>query len=210
MGLLTKFKLFWNYRSYKTARWNALREKAIKKHFPDQKHVIEFAFDVNGVAYYRFNDVFTLPYERGLMAIAIYEETRMKCSREYLLQHVQATEALLHEKRIDVFKINQLNEQLRERLNLSFDVDLLYKLASVVFFDKKENPCLYDADYNLQKIAFWRQHKGVKDFFLQMPVQELMPFLRNSDFDLETYSVVNEQLNQLHSERLRLLNSKRQ
>jgi hypothetical protein len=210
MGLPTKFKLFWNYRAYKRARWNALHDAEIKKHFPDQKHVIEFAFDIAGVGYYRFNDVFSLPYERGLMAIAIYEETRMKCSREYLLQHVQAMESILHEKSIDVFKINQLNEQLRERLTLSLDVDLLYKLASVVFFDKKENPCLYDADYNLQKIAFWQQHKGVKDFFLQTPVQELMPFLQSSDFDLESYSEVNRQLNQIHSERLRLLSSRKQ
>jgi hypothetical protein len=187
-----------------------MRDRAIKKHFPDQKHVIEFAFDIAGVEYYRFNDVFSLPFERGLMAIAIYEETRMKCSREYLLQHTDAVDKLLHENSIDVFKINQLNEQMKERLSMSFDVDLLYKLASVVFFDKRENPCLYDADYNLKKIDFWKQHKGVKDFFLQKPVSELIPFLQNSDFDLEIYSDLNTKLNQLHSERLQVLNSKKQ
>jgi hypothetical protein len=202
--------MFWNYRAYKTARWNASRDAAIRKHFPDQKYVIEFAFDINGEEYYRFNDVFSLPFERGLMAIAIYEETRMKCTREYLLLHTDAMDKLLHEKSIDIFKINQLNEQMKERLNMSLDVDLLYKLASVVFFDKRENPCLYDADYNLKKIAFWKQHKGVKDFFLQTPVIELIPFLQNSDFDLGTYSEVNMELNQIHSERLRVLSSKKQ
>jgi hypothetical protein len=210
MGLLNKLRLFFSYRAFKTARWNALRDKAIKRHFPDQKYVIDFAFDIAGVDYYRFNDVFSLPFERGLMAIAIYEETRMKCNREYLLLHIDAMDKLLHEKSIDIFKINQLNEQMKERLNMSFDVDLLYKLASVVFFDKRENPCLYDADYNLKKIDFWKKHKGVKDFFLQKPISELIPFLQSSDFDLETYSELNRELNQIHSERLRVLSSKKQ
>jgi hypothetical protein len=210
MGFWSKLRLFWNYRAYKTARWNALHDAAIKKHFPDQKHVIEFAFDINGMEYYQFNDVFALPFERGLMAIAIYEETRMKCSREYLLLHTDAMDKLLREKSIDIFKINQLNEQMRERLNMSLDVDLLYKLASVVFFDKRENPCLYDAEYNLKKIEFWKQHKGVNDFFLQKPIGELIPFLQNSDLDLVTYSELNRELNRVHSERLRLLSSKKQ
>ncbi len=201
---MNKIKSFFSYKQFKTAWWNA----QIKKHFPDQKHVIEHAFTVAGCDYYHFNDVFSLPYERGLMAIAIYEETRMKCSREYLLQHVEKVSEILHEKSIDIFKINQLNEQMKQRLSMSFDVDLLYKLASVVFFDAKENPCIYDADYNLKKIEFWKQHKGVTDFFLQKPVTELIPFLQNSDFDLESYSKLNQELNKIHSERLQVSNSK--
>ena len=196
------------YQNFSTARWNA---GLCKKYFPDHKYVIEFAFEVAGVQYFRFNDVYTLPYERGLMSIAVYEETRMRCSREYLIEHCRVIHELLRDsKKVDIFRINELNEQMRDRLNLATDVDLLYKLASVVFFDQNENPVLYDAEYNAKKIAFWKKHSGVADFFLQKPIVELIPFIQSYDFDLDAYSRLNAQLNEIHSERLRILNSKEQ
>jgi len=196
------------YQAFNTARWNA---GLCKKYFPDHKYVIEFAFEIAGNKYFRFNDVYTLPYERGLMAIAVYEETRMKCSREYLTEHCNAIAEILRDpKKVDIFRINELNEQMRERLNLAMDVDLLYKLASIVFFDANEPPVLYDADYNAKKITFWKKHRGVADFFLQKPVTELIPFIQSSEFDLDVYSELNERLNEVHLERLRIMNSKKQ
>jgi hypothetical protein len=195
-----------SYRAFKTARWNAHRN--IKKLFPEQKHIIKFAFEVAGRAYYCFDDVFAQPYERGLMAIVVYEEAKAKISRDYLQKHVEAISNILQAKQIDIYKIHQLNEQMKDRLNLSCDVDLLYKLASVIYFDKNENPCLYEADYCAKKVAYWRQHKGVADFFLQKPVAELIPFLRSSDTDLEAYSALSRELNEVHLERLRALGSK--
>lgn len=188
--------------------WRHNRTKEVKKLFPGQKHIIEPAFEIAGVQYYRFNDVFQIPYERGLMALAIYEETRMKCSREYLTKHVEVTREILHATKVDVFKINQLNEQLNERLTLILDTDLLYKLASIVFFDGKENPVVYEPDYCRKKIEFWKLHKGVADFFLQKPLLELIPYLENVDFDLNTYSLLNKELNDLHQERLQACSSK--
>jgi hypothetical protein len=193
----------------KVKTWNHNR-KDPKKLFPNQPHMIEYAFSIAGTDYYRFNDIFNLPYERGLMALAVYEESRMKCSREYLEKHVETVRDLLRSGKIDIFKINQLNEQMNERLNLALDVDLLYKLASVVFFDDKENPVLYESEYCRKKITFWKENKGVADFFLQTPLRELIPFLTNVDFDLDTYSRLNEDLNKVHSEILQSPNSKSQ
>jgi len=192
MGLKQKYKTWLHNR------------KDPKKVFPNQKHVIEFAFTVAGVDYYQFNDVFNLPYERGLTALTFYEELRMRCSREYLERHISAVREVLRAKKIDIFKIYQLNEQMNERLNLSIDVELLYKVASVVFFDRKENPILYDMDYCKKKIDFWKKHKGVSDFFLQKPLKELIPFLNSVDFDLEKYSQMNKNLNEIHSENLHI------
>jgi hypothetical protein len=189
--MLQKIKLYF---------WN--RRRNVKKLFPHQKHLIIYAFTVDNTDYYQFDDVFALPYERGLMALATYEETRLKCSREYMEKHVAAMRKLLHEPKIDIFKINVLNEQMNERLNLVFDVDLLYKLAAVVFFDKNENPVLYEQDYCQRKIEFWKAHKGVADFFLQKPISELIPFLKSAKVDLNTYSEINTDLNRIHLELL--------
>jgi len=197
MALLQKFKT-----------WRHNHTTDVKRLFPGQKHIIEPAFEIAGIQYFRFNDVFQIPYERGLMALAIYEETRMKCSREYLTKHVEVCRELLHSPKVDIFKINQLNEQLNERLTLILDTDLLYKLASIVYFDSKENPALYEPDYCRKKIELWKQHKGVADFFLQKPLLELIPYLENVDFDLATYSQINKELNDLHLERLQACSSK--
>ncbi|MDR2003931.1 MAG: hypothetical protein LBQ74_12940 [Prevotella sp.] len=191
----------------KLKTWNHNRRDP-KKVFPKSEHIIKHAFTVAGVDYYQFDDIYNLPYERGLMALAVYEETRMNCSKEYLEKHVEVMRDLLHSKNIDIYKINQLNEQIAERLKISFDTPLLYKLASIVFFDKNENPALYEYDYCNRKIAFWKEHKGVADFFLQKPLQELIPFLNTLDFDFQKYSEVIEELDKVHSARLQALESK--
>lgn len=189
---------------------NARYDKDPKKVFPYQKHIIEPAFEIAGVQYYRHADVFNIPCERGLMALAIYEESRMRCSREYLEKHVEVVRELLRAKSIDIFKINQLNEQMAERLNLVIDTDLMYKLASIVYFDSKENPAIYEAEYCAKKIEFWKSHKGTADFFLQKPLKELIPYLESVDFDLNEYSKVQTELNRLHLERLSAFASKKQ
>lgn len=185
-----------------------LFRRNVKSIFPNQKHMIEYAFTVKGVKYYQFNDVFQIPYERGLMALAVYEEVRMRCTREYLEKHVEACRELLHDSKIDIYKLNLINEQLGDRLNLAFDAEHLYKLASVVFFDEKENPALYEADYCAKKIEHWKKHKDLTAFFLQKPLMELIPFLKDADFDLQTYSEVVEKTNETHSAILRAAISK--
>lgn len=189
---------------------NAKYNKDPKKVFPEQKYIIEPAFEIAGVRYYRHADVFNIPCERGLMALAVYEESRMRCSREYLEKHVEVVRELLRTNPIDIFRVNQLNEQMAERLNLVIDTDLMYKLASIVYFDGKENPAIYEADYCAKKIELWKKHKGTADFFLQKPLRELIPYLESVDFDLNEYSKVQTELNKIHLDRLSVSSSKKQ
>lgn len=178
-----------------------------KKRQQKEKYRIEYAFTSCGTKYYRFADITNLPYERGLMALHVYNEVEMRCSRQFLLHYTDAIDKILHERQIDIFKINQLNEILKQRLTMTTDTELLYKLAAVCFFDKTENPAVYEPDYAEKKIAKWRKDKGVNDFFLQKPLLELMPFLQNVDTDLDTYSAMCDELNKIHSECLRLASS---
>jgi hypothetical protein len=209
----TRVRKLWrkicNPQKARSAMWNSRAN--IKKLFPEQKYNIEFAFEVAGKQFYQFRDLFSIPFERGLMAIAIYEQARCKCSFEYLKLHCEAMTKVLRpdDGKIDVFKINELNEQMKVRLQLAIDVDLLYKLASVVFFADTENPCIYEPQVCVDKIKFWQAHKGVADFFLQKPLTELMPFLKNSGLDLGTFSEVSKTLNEIHLERLKTLDFKK-
>ena len=67
-------------------------------------------------------------------------------------------------QKIDVFKIKSLNDILKGRLKWHVDTDILYKLASIVFFEKGEDPRTYDFKYNAEKIEFWKQHKDYRDW----------------------------------------------
>lgn len=183
-------------------------KRSPKQVFPESKYIIEHAFTIGGVDYYRHNDVFSLPYERGMMALSIYEECRMGISHEYLELHTKAIENILKATKINVYHINTLNEQLKERMGFSADADLLYKLASVVFFDKNENPNMYEADYCQKKIDHWKKYKDVVDFFLQMPVRELIPYLNSSGDDLrKSFRAVTE-ISRQHLDNLQDITSK--
>ena len=174
-----------------------------KRRKQEEKYRIEYAFTCGGTKYYRFADIANLPYERGLSALLVYNELEMRCTRAFLAEYAKAVDSILSDvKRIDIYKIKGLNELLKQRLSMPTDVDLMYKLASVCFFDKTENPKVYESSYAEKKIAKWRKDKGVADFFMQTPLLELMPFLQRLDIDLDTYTPLNEELNQLHSKQV--------
>lgn len=194
MGLIRELAEVWR------VQWD-------KKRKQKEKYRIEYAFTSGGTKYYRFADITNLPYERGLMAMHVYSEVDMRCSRNFLIHYSDAIDKLLHSKQIDIFKINQLNEILKQRLSMTTDTELLYKLASVCFFDKTENPAVYEPEYADKKIAKWKKDNKANDFFLQKPLLELMPFLRNVDTDLDTYSAICQEIDKIHSECLRLISS---
>lgn len=181
-----------------------------KRRQQTEKYRTEYAFTCGGTAYYRFADITNLPYERGLQALYIYNQIEMRCSRDFLLKYTEATDKILHGKDIDIYTLNQMNEILKQRLAMPTDVELLYQLASVAFFDKTENPAVYEQTYAEKKIAKWRKDKEVAAFFSQKALKELMPFLANAGYDLNTFSKLNEELNKVHGELLRTLTSIRE
>lgn len=185
----------------------AWRIELDKRREQKEKYRIEYAFTCGRTKYYRFADITNLPYERGLMALVAYNELDMRCSRDFLIRYQGAIDDILHQQKIDIFKIHQLNELLKQRLQMPTDVDLLYKLASICFFDKSENPAVYEPAYAEKKIAKWRKDKGVRDFFMQTPLLELMPFLKSVNTDLDTFSELQKEIKMIHSECLRLASS---
>ncbi len=174
--------------------------------FTKIKHPINYAFTVNGVKYYQFEDSFNIPYERALKSIIFFEELRMKCTYEYITKHQKALDKLLTDpKKINLFEVKKLNDQLGERLNLAYDIDTMYKLCSVVFFDETEDPRVYNYKYNYKKIDSWKEHKSAKDFFLQQPIVTLLPFLKEHGENLNIYSMAVQKVNKIHLESLQAI-----
>ena len=165
--------------------------------FPTTKHDVTYAFTCGGIDYYQFTDFNSTPAMRGLKTMVFYEELKMKCTLEYLRLHVEATDNILTSSKVSIFDIKRLNDQLKQRLDIALDIEILYKIASIVFFPKNENTEDYDYAFNAKKVAHWKKHKGA-DFFLQKPLLELLPALKDMKGSLENYSAMVQKLNKAH------------
>lgn len=168
------------------------------------------AFEMGGVTYYEVENMFNTPCMRALAAITYYEEVRMKCNFEYLeawslaqgniitqakqLFSVQNGKLNLNAIIEKLNDLDQRNARLKERLKLSVDLDAVYKLASVVYFDDTENPYQYEMQYGLAKIEFWKKQEDAAAFFLRMPIKRLVPYLNGQSENILFYQQVVEQI----------------
>lgn len=169
-----------------------------KKFFPNTRHIINYAFSIGVKHYFRFDDHLNLPYERALCSLVFYKEIELNIDSELLKAHVEAINNILMSQKIDIYKIKELNDLMMQRLRLPKDPELMYKLASVVFFGADENPEVYEYEHGKRKIAFWKKNTSVGDFFLSMPLQELIPYLKHAGENLEAFSRLIKDVDQKH------------
>lgn len=167
------------------------RKKAFKAWAPREKYPVEPVFRVAGRTFYAFSDANNIPAGRQLAAIPIYVELKTNSDHKYLSHFVAAMEATLNDpKSISIEKLISLKNQIKDRLDWAYNPDLVYKYASVVYFDENECTSTYDEAYNEQKIAFWKEHAGAHDFFLAEPIQNLIPVLKTVKGSIPNYSHV--------------------
>lgn len=188
---------------------NLFKRKPRLKSFAAGEYAVE-AFRHNGRVYYHFTDSFKIPAGRAICTLAIYEELRMRCTREYLEKHIRATELILNpeNKRINLTDLAQINNNLKERLNLAPFPDHMYRLASIMFFDDTENPYAYDFAYNNEKkIPSWKKDPAVLDFFLRTQFQDLMPFSGTSAIDASSFFKVADLIDKTHHSALQRITS---
>lgn len=161
------------------------------------------AFECGGVQYYMYDNQAEMPTGRAFASLMIYNEMEMRCTREYLELHCKAMDNILGRERIRIQDIVQLHQNLKERLDLMVMPDFVYKLASVTFFDKTENPQGYDLAYNEKKIESWKRDGKTLDFFLTLPILDMIPSLKAQQGSLPMYLGIAEQIDKIH--RLHLL-----
>lgn len=179
--------------------WRKLFRKRFRSKLLDGKYRIVEAFQLGGTTYYMFDQSEEVPTGRMLAALAVYTEMEMKCDKEYLELHTKAMEKLLSDpKKINISYIVQINMNLKERLELMPLPDFVYKLASVIFFDKTESPYSYSFEYNKKKIEQWKKSGDTLDFFLSRLSSELIPSLRPATGNSNTFFRVAEQVAGIH------------
>ena len=176
-----------------------------KDYFKDAKHIITYAFTIGERHYFRFDDPLNTPYDRALKTLVYYKELDMNCDREFIKAHTEAFDNALKQPSINIdtlVELKQLNDQLKARLELPKEPELMYKLASVVFFDQSENPYVYEFKYGVNKIKAWKKETTLEDFFLQKPLVELIPYLQFAGENLKQFSEMTEKINQQHLDKI--------
>lgn len=183
--------------------WNPFKKK-FKSYLVDGRYKIVEAFIHDGTRYLMYENPAEVPVARMLAAQGIYCEMEMRADREYLDLHCKAVDKILNEnkKGINVTYLAQLNQNLRERLNLMPLPDFVFKLASVIFFDETESPLSYDWAYNEKKIAKWKQDPAMLDFFLTRLATELIPSLKPAGKSTPMFFQVAEKIDKIHRDNL--------
>lgn len=171
----------------------------LKPYLVDEKYKVIPAFLLGGTDYWMFDSTIEVPTGRFFAAMGIYAEMEMNCNKEYLETHVKAMDKILSDpKKISIKNVLQLNTNLKERLDLMPMEDYIYKLASVIFFDKTESLYSYDYDYNAAKIKRWKAAGGTLGFFSATPLKELVPSLSLPEKDTLTYLSVTKMISETH------------
>jgi len=167
---------------------------------PKVDHAIEHSFTIRSIGYFRFKDISKIKCIRAFHVGDFYNELAMRCDRDYLIKHCETMEKVLsNPKQINIGYLAQLNMQLKERLDMIYETDLVYKIASVIFFDETEDPYDYDDKHAKDKIAIFKNHtKENSSFFFDTLFKSLIDTNDLSDQDLQTYMEVGQQMTRQH------------
>lgn len=180
--------------------------KLLKKSKPTYKadFPLEYAFTCNGIEYFEFIDKNNLPYERGMEALTFYQEMQNGVTNDYLKAYNAKMSQLLSDpKKINLNEIIKLQARFEERCNYIVSKDIIYKVASIAFVDKKEPLTRYDYKLNEKKIANWKENAG-DSFFLSMPIKKLIPFLQKSGDTSLMYLNIVEKMDKIQQDILSL------
>lgn len=167
---------------------------------------IVWCFRCGGVDYFKVrNDPETF-IQRALEAQEIYHELGRGLDREtHIATLTVAIEAFnkVAEKwnkrdfktGEELTKLGDLLKLMQDALNAPQPTEIIYKLASVMYFDSTEDPTRYDATYAAEKIARWKEFDVDPDvngnfgggFFLNCRIEDLISFSPNSNVDIPTF-----------------------
>jgi len=172
----------------------------------EKGHVVDEAFELNGESFYMIKDVYNTYAERGLYALQVYEDWNRRATPEYLKLHYTANRNMCNSRTIELSELIRANEDLGQRLNFVIPTeDIIWKMCSVMFFDKSESPYRYDPEYAKTKIAKWKASGKVYDFFLYLRINQLIPLPETSE---EDFNLFLKAVNQYSQSQLDFLLSK--
>lgn len=168
-------------------------------------HTVKVAFISGGKNYYQLSDLFNTFTERGLDAYQVYEEISMRVSVDDLKAFVSKFKELCNSNPIQILEVSRVLNFLEERVNFVIPPrDLIWKMASVAYFDESESPYTYDTIHAQKKIKEWQQNGDVADFFLYQQLRNLIPL---PELSKETYDILMGTILKIQNHQSELMNT---
>jgi hypothetical protein len=149
-------------------------------------HAIEFVFESGGINNYRFVNEFNIPYARAMAALDIQNELEQRVDSKYQKTSNETIIELLKQGNnigAGIVATNGL-----ERMNHITNLDIMYKLASVLYLWEGENPYTYDYEFAEKKIKHWRKDNDIEGFFLKTPLADYLPSFDGLQMNMSQYT----------------------
>jgi len=138
---------------------------------------IKFAFSSTSKTgetrhYFYLSSDLNIPVMRANQSLEIWQELEFGITPLSIRAHCLAVKDLCvseKSKKMSIeerfAKIYLLAERMNERIDLTTSVSLALSLATIRYFDEKEDITGYDWTYNAEKKRFWTENHDVPDFF---------------------------------------------
>lgn len=152
-----------------------------------QGHAIEFVFESGGIPNYKFVNEFNIPYARAMAALDITKELEERTDIKYQRTAYETIIEMLKQGNnvgAGIVATNSL-----ERMNHITNLDIMYKLASVLYLWKGENPYTYDYEFADKKIKHWQKDKDIEGFFLKTPLADYLPSFDGLEMNITQYTI---------------------
>lgn len=118
---------------------------------------------INGEQYYEFVNIADMPETRRQEYNSLREEAVMGITRELLVKTFDSI--LGHVDKGEVSKIASTAFIAKDMMLNITSKEILYKMASLVYFDEREDLSMYDLDYNNEKIQLFKKIENQGFFF---------------------------------------------
>lgn len=164
-------------------------------HHPEMAGKTEFAFECNGVKYYKAVKDYILPVGRYKFIDQKLSEAEIRMDLKTLKAFIVELEKSLDGSKgtINLGKAFETIYKMKTRCELAFEPETIKRLASVVYFDETEDLRDYDEEYGNKKIASWDKAEFI-GFFLTKPIEELLNLRGISETSLAKYIKDSEQI----------------
>lgn len=128
--------------------------------------------------YFYLTSDLNIPVMRANQSLEIWQELEFGITPVSIRAHCMAVKDLCVSEKAKKLsleerfaKIYLLAERMNERIDLTTSVSVAMSLATIRYFDEKEDITGYDWAYNAEKKRFWTENHDVADFFLLLPIQ---------------------------------------
>lgn len=165
---------------------------------------LEYAFEVEGIKYFEPSDLNAFPWQRCLSMTNCFNKLQLGLYPSDLERFFEIVDGALTGQNFNlttIINLKRLNDVMKVRMSSPFrPQEIMWELASIIFMDETESPIFYDAAYGEKKIEFWKKHKDVNNFFLQLPLQRLIPFLPASTENSQIFTETIKELSKIEKD----------